>query len=828
MAKKKSISANQTKNASSKPQDKLGSAILSGTILSLIVIIVGFAYLILIERPANNTANISNQSQTLVESQVSLLDQALTQLRSRLAEITLSEELIVALNEQDPQLLGQYRNELKRAFPEAVTTKLISLGPMGIASLNKESRELRNNIELDLLRSASNGLNVEPEAYKYEGRWLFSLAEPVKSNDKDYASGALLVTLDEQYLRSLLSQLDDSLGQTTLIQQFNNKQSVIANSGTPPIGNISINSDTSVSHWQLIFTPSAELISKSSQSAMTLWILLGGSVLAIAISALYSQGKLRKLLAQNLLLLTSPPRANSEPYSLQGFQEAAEQLKLSTDSQAKKPTAEETAVTDTPEEDVSFSLDELDDEDTEPQPDLPPELPDNIFRAYDIRGLAEEELTDEVVQAIGMAIGSEAIEHGQQSVVVSSDIRHSSPRIKDALTKGLLASGRDVIDIGTQATPLLYFATHQLNTKSGVMITGSHNPSEYNGLKVVIDGQALSNEGIQALKNRIHSSTFSNGQGEYSTFDISQDYVDFIINDVAIAQPLKLALDAGNGVTGAVAQKLFEDLGCEVIPLYCDADGDFPNHHPDPSVEANLEDLKLVVKENNADLGIAFDGDGDRLAVITASGQYVPADRLLMLFAQDVVSRNPGADVLFDVKCTRNLNTLISNYGGRPIMWKSGHSYMKEKMQETGALLGGEFSGHIFFKERWFGFDDGMYAAARLVEILSTTDPDMDIQLEAFPNSISSAEIYVETTDTEKFDIIEQLIANQQFSGAKISTLDGLRVDFPDGWGLVRASNTTPKLVLRFEADTDEAMTRIQDQFKQHMHDINNSLQLDF
>ena len=829
MAKKKSLSASQTKNAESKPQDKLGSAILFGTLLSLIVVIVGFAYLILIERPANNAESIRNQSQALAESQVSLLNQALTQLRSRLTEITLSEELIVALNEQDPQRLEQYRNELKRAFPEAVTSKLISLGPMGIASLNKESRELRNNIELDLLRSASNGLNVEPEAYKYEGRWLFSLAEPVKSSGKDYASGALLVTLDEQYLRSLLSQLDSSLGQTTLIQQFNNKQSVIANAGSTSANGMSINTDTSVSHWQLVFAPSDELISNSSLNTMTLWILLGGSVLALVISALYAQGKIKKLLAQNLLLLTSPPTTNAEQYTLPGFKEASQQLQVAQDTPTEQQAHDSKAKTATSsEEDVSFSLDELDDDGIDTQLDLPPVLPENIFRAYDIRGLAEEELTDDVVQAIGMAIGSEAIEHGQQSVIVSSDIRHSSARIKDALTKGLLASGRDVIDIGTQATPLLYFATHQLNTKSGVMITGSHNPSEYNGLKVVIDGQALSNEGIQALKSRIQSSTFSSGQGEYSTFDISQDYVDFIINDVAIAQPLKLVLDAGNGVTGAVAQQLFEDLGCEVIPLYCDADGDFPNHHPDPSVEANLEDLKHIVQENSADLGIAFDGDGDRLAVITASGRYVPADRLLMLFAQDVVSRNPGADVLFDVKCTRNLNTLISNYGGRPIMWKSGHSYMKEKMLETGALLGGEFSGHIFFKERWFGFDDGMYAAARLVEILSTTDPDMDIQLEAFPSSISTAEIYVETTDTEKFNIIEQLIANQQFEGAKVSTLDGLRADFPDGWGLVRASNTTPKLVLRFEADTDDAVARIQDQFKLHMHDIDNSLQFDF
>jgi phosphomannomutase/phosphoglucomutase len=814
MANKTAANKGRAKDQQSKPQNKLTSTLLTGAAISVFVVVLSFSYLALFERPTINQKSIAAQAQTLADSQVSLLDQALTQLRLRLASIALSEQLLAALDQNNEPLLSQYRQELQRAFPEAASTKLIALGPLGIASLNKESRELRNNIELDLLRSVSNGQNVEPEAYKYEDKWLFSLAEPIQSDSKSYASGALLVTLDEQYLRTLLSQLDNSLGQTALIQQFKNKQHRIATTGQSDTGSPILTADTSISHWQLSFAPSKELMNKSRQGSSNIWILLALCALTIALLSYYAKHTLSKLLMENLKLLMAN---NGKPFNLPGFATTASHLKERLSSATTVQVDEAEQVT---EEVQTRSA-------SEPSA-KPIDLPESIFRAYDIRGLADTELSDEVIYAIGLAIGSAALDQGQQSIVVSADGRHSSPKIHQSLTKGIMDSGRDVIDIGVQPTPLMYFATHQLETQSGVMITGSHNPPEYNGIKVVINGMALSHQGIQALKQRIIDGDFSSGKGEYKTQDIEQRYIDYIINDVAIAQPLKLVLDAGNGVTGGIAPQLFEALGCEVIPLYCDVDGDFPNHHPDPSVEANLDDLKKAVAEHQADLGIAFDGDGDRLGVITAQGNYVPADRLLMLFAQDVVSRNPGADVLFDVKCTRNLNTLISNYGGRPIMWKSGHSYMKEKMLETGALLGGEFSGHIFFKERWFGFDDGMYAAARLVEILSTTDPDLDLQLEEFPNSISTAELMIATTETQKFTIIEQLINNQSFSGAKISTLDGLRADFPDGWGLVRASNTTPMLVLRFEADSEEALSRIQQQFKLELHDIDNSLQFGF
>lgn len=824
MAKKKSAQKQQA-TTGTKPKSLIASAIYNSLGISTLVVALCFAYLAAIANPAANLENVQSQAQRLADSQTALLDQALAQLRFRLAALSDNAEWTTALEAGDQVSLAAFQGELNRAFPEAISAKLITLGPLGIASLDKNRYQLRNNIEQDLLRYASEGKQVEPEAYSINNQWMFSLAVPIMSADKQYASGALLLTLDSKYLSALLSQLDGSLGKTSLIQSFKRKEHIISSTGTPS-DSAAVASDTSVSHWQIRFVPSAELVASATRSPIISWGLMALSLLTVAAASLLALSSIQKALANDLQKLQQPGNTN-EPFLLHGFADIAKLIAAKATKQTVAAKQQATAAKAT-------KNDVVDEAAPAPAPasqsayTLPQSLAESIFRAYDIRGLADQELTDDAVYGIGMAIGSEALDQGQQTIVVCADGRHSSPRIKEAMIKGLQASGRDVVDIGTLPTPLMYFATHQLGSQSGVMITGSHNPADYNGIKIVIGGRALSGNAITALRQRVLSNDLASGKGEYRIEDIEQAYIDYIINDVAIAQPLKLVIDAGNGVAGAIAPRLFEELGCEVIPLYCDVDGDFPNHHPDPSVEANLADLKAVVKEHEADLGIAFDGDGDRLGVVTASGQSVAADRLLMLLAQDVVSRNPGADVLFDVKCTRNLNTLISNYGGRPIMWKTGHSFMKDKMAETGALLGGEFSGHIFFKERWFGFDDGMYAAARLIEILSTTDPDLDIHLEAFPDSISSPELKVESDDQTKFSIIEQLVDNSDFGDGKLSTLDGLRVDYPDGWGLVRASNTTPMLILRFEADTEDGMARIQQTFKQQIGNIDDSLVFDF
>ncbi|HTN33520.1 MAG TPA: phosphomannomutase/phosphoglucomutase, partial [Marinobacter sp.] len=456
------------------------------------------------------------------------------------------------------------------------------------------------------------------------------------------------------------------------------------------------------------------------------------------------------------------------------------------------------------------------------------ELSADIFRAYDIRGIVGESLSPEVVKIIGLAIGSEASGRGVGTLCVGYDGRHSSPELADALAQGIMATGCNVIHIGAVPTPVLYFATHHLGTGSGVMVTGSHNPANYNGLKIMLAGETLSGEAIQKLYQRTQTGDFVSGQGSQRSEDVRRAYLDRIVGDIAVAAPLKVVVDAGNGIAGELGPMLIEELGCEVVPLFCEVDGDFPNHHPDPGKPANLADLIAKVEEVGADLGLAFDGDGDRLGVVANTGKIIWPDRLLMLFARDVVSRNPGADVLYDVKCSRRLAGVISEAGGRPIMWKTGHSYMKAKMKETGALLAGEMSGHIFFSERWYGFDDGLYSAARLLEILGIEDRHSSEVFEDFPEDISTPELNVEVTESTKFEIMDRLIANGRFGDGNISTIDGIRVDYADGWGLCRASNTTPVLVLRFEAETGEALERIKALFREQLKLAAPDITVDF
>ncbi|WP_210398233.1 phosphomannomutase/phosphoglucomutase [Motiliproteus sediminis] len=456
---------------------------------------------------------------------------------------------------------------------------------------------------------------------------------------------------------------------------------------------------------------------------------------------------------------------------------------------------------------------------------LPTHLPTSIFRAYDIRGVVGDTLTVAVVYHIGLAIGTEAQQQGEDTIVVGADGRLSGPEMTAALTQGLRDTGIDVLDIGMVPTPVLYYGTHVLDSTSGVMVTGSHNPADYNGFKIVIKGKTLANEDIQALLHRIQQQDYLSGHGNRTKVSVSSDYRERIVSDVTLARPLKVVVDCGNGVAGKLAPKLIKELGCEVTELFCDVDGTFPNHHPDPGKPANLQDLISTVKETGADIGLAFDGDGDRVGVVTPTGHIIYPDRLLMLFALDVIKRNPGARIIYDVKCTRLLKPLLEEAGGEPEMWKTGHSLIKARMKETGALLAGEMSGHIFFKERWYGFDDGLYSAVRLLEILATESRDADAIFAAFPEDISTPEINIEVTDAGKFEIISQL-QQGDYPGGNASTIDGIRVDYPDGWGLVRASNTTPMLVLRFEAQTAEALERIRSQFQQRLHAVDPALDI--
>ncbi len=442
------------------------------------------------------------------------------------------------------------------------------------------------------------------------------------------------------------------------------------------------------------------------------------------------------------------------------------------------------------------------------------QLPKEIFKAYDIRGIVGKTLTPEIVNSIGRAIGSEARARQQTSVVIGRDGRLSGPELSAALARGIQAAGVDVIDLGRVATPMVYFATHRLGTQSGVMVTGSHNPPDYNGLKIVIAGETLSGRAIQALRERADRGNHVSGKGAYTQRDIAEDYLSRIVRDVKLARPMKVAVDCGNGVPGAFAPELYRRLGCEVRELFCDVDGHFPNHHPDPSVPENLEDLIRLLKETDAEIGFAFDGDGDRLGVVTKDGSIIYPDRQLMLFAADVLSRNPGTSIIFDVKCTRNLAPWIERHGGKPVLWKTGHSLIKAKLKETGALLAGEMSGHIFFRERWYGFDDGLYAGARLLEYLSR-QPDISATLHGIPDSVSTPELQIRLKEGENYSLIEKLQRVARFDNPlRIITLDGLRVEYADGFGLARASNTTPVVVLRFEGDSQAALERIKEDFR--------------
>ena len=463
-------------------------------------------------------------------------------------------------------------------------------------------------------------------------------------------------------------------------------------------------------------------------------------------------------------------------------------------------------------------------------------LPARIFRAYDIRGIVGDAFNPEIVRRIGGAIGAEAHHRGVQTVVVGRDGRHSSARLRAALVEGLRESGRDVVDVGRVPSPVLYFAAEHLETGSGVMVTGSHNPSDYNGLKIMLAGEMLHSDAIQDLRRRIEENDLGSGRdargpGALRSAEIVGDYIRRIRDEIPAAsgdKVRKVVIDCGNGVAGDVAPRLFRALGHDVVELYCDVDGDFPNHHPDPSVPANLEDLIAAVREHGADLGLAFDGDGDRLGVVDGAGNIIWPDRQMMLFAGDVLARRPGAEIVFDVKCSGLLAEHVAALGGRPVMWKTGHSLIRTRLKRSGAPLAGEMSGHIFFADRWYGFDDAIYAAARLVQILVGLGEPSASVFARFPAAKSTPELRVRVGEGGLTRLVDALLAGDRFPGAKRTTIDGLRVDHADGWGLARASNTEPCLVVRFEGADEAALARITEEFRRVLLSIDASLELPF
>ena len=743
-------------------------------------------------------------------------------------------------------------SQLQTALPGASSVFVFPYGDIPRAGNNGS---LLGFAGAELARRAEKGLPLQPDAFPRDGVWYIQFAAPVRNPVSNAVVGTVLAVFDADILQPMLTVSNGRLGgQLALVQTISGSSGTVASAGNgngPSETRTLTNPDWSVVYQaasapEPVVSPMALALLigiPALLAALLVWMLLAAAQRSIRedMSALI-QWAHKAFVGERLRL----PALHWDTVASAG--EVLHRLSLAVDSRVNKagengngkPARASALASDSAapmfqddipdvdmmdgDEDVlgfgdaPMFDDELFDED-EPvlaetsQVDVRPE----IFRAYDIRGIVGDNLTEDVVEVIGRAIGSEATDRGVTSLCIGYDGRHSSPGLADALARGVLSTGCSVIEVGAVPTPVLYFAAHHLETGSGVMVTGSHNPANYNGLKIMLGGETLSGDAIQKLYDRIQNADFSAGQGELSREDVRRAYLDRIIGDIAVAAPLKVVVDAGNGIAGELGPMLLEELGCEVTPLHCDVDGDFPNHHPDPGKPENLQDLIAKVQETGADIGLAFDGDGDRLGVVTNSGKIIWPDRLLMLFARDVVSRNPGADVLYDVKCSRRLAGVISEAGGRPIMWKSGHSLMKAKMQETGALLAGELSGHIFFAERWYGFDDGLYTAARLLEILGIEDRHSDEVFEDFPEDISTPELNVQVTESDKFAIIERLEQQADFGDGNVSTIDGLRVDYTDGWGLCRASNTTPVLVLRFEAENEDALERIKSVFREQL-----------
>ncbi|WP_082865411.1 MULTISPECIES: phosphomannomutase/phosphoglucomutase [unclassified Oleiphilus] len=717
---------------------------------------------------------------------------------------------------------------------------------------------------IDLLRRSLKKESLLIEPFFNEGVWYIQFASPVKQRESQALSGDIMLAIFQlNIIESTLKQSEAaSAGEVALASQSGR---AILSFGKGNSAN-KLKSATSVPGVTITYAPDAR---KSLQidRIMVMIILLGVGVvliLGLVLIARMNMLSVRKDILQVSQMaagLASGGKTGRASFSFGEFtamssavsehiKHLSASAKKSVQQTANKPKEEQSKKTAPVSNDVeddaplfdddlldldvlndaegSGALGDTDDMVSEVQ-GLDIDIPQTIFRAYDIRGVVDETLNEGLVELIGKAIASEALLQGQNAICVGFDGRYSSVPYSDSLIRGILSTGLDVVNVGQVPTPVLYFSTHHFKTGSGVMITGSHNPANYNGLKIMLDGKTLAGDDIQKLYNRILLQDFEHGEGSCTDSDVTQEYMDTILNDIAVAAPLKVVLDAGNGVGGKVAPQLIEELGCEVIPLHCEVDGSFPNHHPDPSNPDNLRDLIAAVQEHDADIGLAFDGDADRLGVVTNTGKIIWPDRLLMLFAKDVVSRNPGADILFDVKCSRRLNGLISSYGGRPVMWKSGHSYMKAKMRETGALLAGEMSGHVFFKERWFGFDDGLYAAARLLEVLGIEDRSSEEVFADFPEDLSTPEINISVTDESKFMIVESLCAlKDQFVGGNISTIDGLRVEYPNAWGLCRASNTTPVLVLRFEADNEAALEEVKSIFRTQLQIVDPSIECNF
>lgn len=806
-----------------------------GLLMSLVIILTAAVAILFLQVQRDQQLGLI-QLRQISDSIARRVSERVENRRTLLLGLSRSQDVREPLLGEDAPRMRQQEGRLQQLLPDALRVRLL---PKGWDELDLDTTPPFSYASLDILRGAERGGTPSPAEVHQFGtpQQHVAMAVPVFAADGGAVIGVLHVAYPFETLKQTLAEFSDLAGRVELQQVVKGTPVVLSTAGVS-LAEVAGMQAIDGTIWRVAYAAPSVVFLGDEAQVQLLGILLIAALLVAALlwfqarrlkqalrSDLESMFRLVEVLKNGSVGRVSQPR-------LEEFGQVFGLIRQVWYQAGRKTAPTEAAVKTSADEMVLPGLEGFDDDQDETGSGFAgvlESLPDSIFRAYDIRGVVGETLTEQIVYELGRAIGSEAYEQGEQTVIVARDGRHSGAAFSKALSEGLMASGRDVLDIGMVPTPVLYFATHFLGSKTGVMITGSHNPPNYNGLKIVINGAALSGDAISGLKQRIQRRDYQQGQGSLHEQDLLPDYIERIVGDVQLSRPLKLVVDCGNGVASVVAPALFQALGCEVTTLYCKVDGDFPNHHPDPGKPENLADLIVAVRARKADLGVAFDGDGDRLGVVDGNGKVIWPDRLLMLLARDVLSRQPGGDVIYDVKSSRHLADEILSYGGRPIMWKTGHSLIKAKMRETGALLAGEMSGHIFIQERWYGFDDGLYSCARLLELLSGEPVSVTEVFDSLPESVSTPELdLVFDQEGANFALMERLSGQADFTDAKITTIDGLRVEFEDGWGLVRPSNTTPSVVFRFEADSEAALERIQQQFQQWLLRVDPGLKLPF
>ncbi len=800
---------------------QLAVAISTSIVVSAIVLYALWFWVVMPDNQQKFTTQVTNNVEryrTNITAYISQVDNNLTTFIDDIPDALLTTPTdAIALN----QWLSQHQKDLQKSLSHVKEIKFVSSTEIEMLFQLPPQAEDSTAVSfllIDMINRLQTGQRSRIEAAKINNSSQWQLHKVMLVSNRDgIVQGAIHFTLSLEGISQIFRDVDPALARVMLIQSIDNEKPLtFFLFGQGDSGYRQRFTTIEDSYWQMTYQPS--LLLSQTTHRIPMWFYILGFVLPVALTIIVLWANRQP-----------SPKADNKTKAKKESKKPQEKPSLSSSSPDVVPAEDSTALTNTPQKQVDNQ-----DKATK-EPALSEPFPHTIFRAYDIRGIAYKQFSQDLAVSIGQAVASEVLKAGDQKMIVGYDARTHSPNFASSVIEGIVSTGCDVIDIGLVPTPLMNFsACHHPDTSSGMIITASHNPKEYNGCKIVVKGQTLVEGDIQRIKARIinRDLTASSNKGEVTNNDFSQAYIDRVVSDVAVMEGWKVVVDAGNGASSDLAPRLFDALQCQTTPLFCEFDGEFPNHAPDPCVIENLKPLVSTVKEQKVDVGFAFDGDGDRVMVVTATGRILWPDQLLMLFAQDVVARNPGSDVVFDSKSTHLLSHVITENGGRPIMWKTGHSHIKAKMRETHALLGGEFSGHIFFKERWYGFDDGLYAAARLLELMTLTGQTVDDMLSSLPQMISTPEIKITVTEEKKFGLVDELARSSTFTldgdVGERTLVDGIRVDFETGWGLVRASNTAPALTLRFEAVDEKSLKAIQALFKREIHAIDHSLSMDF